>query len=172
MSNRHRTSGRPRGVALIEVLIASTITAVLFVAAVSSAAAARVTRQKAFDATNGHMLGAALMAELNERAYCEPGTVDNATTSRGRDFGELPGRRDLFDDVDDYHDYQSPSPTLLDGTVLAGPQWSWSVHIDRLSNLNGTASPSETGLRRVRVTVMKGTRIVARIDQLRSRAAG
>ena len=161
---------RTRGLAMIEVLISAIIIAVLFIAAVSTAASARGARQRALDLTTGQSLARMLMSEIDRVAYCEPGTLPTSTL--GREAGEVAGQRTTFDDLDDYAGYTQSPATLRDGTVIAGSLWRWEVSVAHLASLSGTTTPVETGLRQVTVSVYRGQRLVARVNQVRSHGGG
>jgi hypothetical protein len=169
-SQQPRGLAHARGMALVEVLISSAITAVLFVAAVVTASSARITRQRSMDDINGRQLARTLLIEISKRAYKDPTGL--ATDALGRDSGETANVRSTWDDIDDYTGYSQSPPTDLAGVTLIDSTWRWTVTVTRVSDLAGTASSSETGFKRIQIDVYHGQRIAGRVINIRTAGGG
>jgi hypothetical protein len=156
--------------ALVEVLISSGIVGILFVAAVSTATSARTTRLSVLDRVKGREFAQALLVEINNRAYNDPTGL--ATDNLGLDSGEVVTTRSGFDDVDDYAGYTQSPPADLTGAALAENTWRWSVTVTRVNDFSGTAATSETGFKKIEITVHHGKKVVSRVTNYRTAGGG
>ncbi|MCU0914914.1 MAG: prepilin-type N-terminal cleavage/methylation domain-containing protein [Planctomycetes bacterium] len=138
-----------RGFTLIETLLSTVIVAVMFVAALNTLGASRVTQLKAALIGQGRMLAEALMAEILPQHYEEP---DGACVF-GREAGELETSRAAYDDVDDYQGWSESPPVTCEGTVLPdAAHWTRSVTVAWVDPLNPRqVSGAETGVKRITV---------------------
>ena len=169
MNRSHTTPSRAAscpGYSLVEVIIAMVVMSGLFIAAMNTVGAARATRSKNVDRIRGDMLAQDLMAEILQVDFAEPGSPQ----SFGRDGGENSGKRDLFDDVDDYHNWAAAPPQMRDGTLISD-----AADFERMVNVTvqNPAGPSEdspTGIKRIDVTVLHRGKKVAEITAARTQA--
>ncbi len=187
-ARRHPTvpgSGKRRGTAgraltLVEVVISTLVVSVTLIAALHAVGGARLARQASDDRARAMTAAESLMAEILLRAYDDP----EGTGVFGPDPGEDSKRRGTFDDVDDYDQWSESPPTDAAGTALPGLNgWERRVqvlYVARSTLLpaavvlaagNPKAPPVDTGLKHVRVTVLRDGRELAVLDALRSRAA-
>jgi type II secretory pathway pseudopilin PulG len=119
-----RNRCRRAGFTLIEAVISTVIVAVMFVAALNTVGAARVAQYKAALVGRGRMYAEALMTEILQQSYQEPG----ATYVFGREAGESETIRTAYDDVDDYHGWTESPLAAQDGTALPNSaNWSRTV---------------------------------------------
>ena len=150
-----RSRARARtGVTMIEAVIATIIVAVMLTAALQAVAAARAGDYKVTSRSRGQFLAQALLSEIIDLPYRDP----NPSPAFGPEAGES---RPAFDDVDDYLDYQEPSPRDKAGNLLPKTGgWTRSVKVERvpIDALTGPASTSETGIKRITVTASLNNR--------------
>ena len=140
-------AARP-GFSLIEAVIATVIVAVMLCAALQTVAAARASDYTVTNRARGQFLAQALLSEVLEQSYSDP----LATPLFGPEVGET---RPTFDDVDDYSNNAELTPQDKSGNALPNTTgWTRSVVVEwvAIDNLNGPASLTETGIKRVTVT--------------------
>ena len=156
-----------RGFTLIEAVVSLLIASGMLVAALNTVGAARATDHKVAERTRGLLLAQALMAEILQQEYTDP---DYGLGSFGLGADEATGTRSLFEDVDDYHGWQASPPQRKDGTPIAWAQGyeevvtvAWVNPAD-LSQTSG----SETGVKRIEVTINRNNRMVASLVAYRT----
>lgn len=157
-----------RGTTLIECTTASLIVGVLLVAALNAAGSSLRMTQGIDDRSRAQRLAGDLMNEIHLKVYAEP----DGSVSLGSDAGENVGNRLLFDDVDDYLNWNASPPTDAGGNVLPNlTGWTQSVGVDwaNATTLGSTTSPN-TGLKRITVTISKNGAQLATIVGYRSSA--
>ncbi len=175
-----RWSTAARALTLIEVVISTLIVSLTLVAALHAVGGARLAQQVSDDRARAMTVAEDLMSEILLRAYDDP----EGTGVFGPDPGEDHKQRATFDDVDDYDQWRESPPTDAAGAALTGlHDWERRVqvsYVDRASLLPvaialtlgaPNSPPVDTGLKRVRVTVLRDGRELAVLDGLRSRAA-
>lgn len=169
-----------RALTLVEVVMSTLVVSVTLVAALHAVGGARLAQQISDDRARAMTVAEDLMTEILQRAYVDP----EGTGVFGPDPGEDSTRRATFDDVDDYEQWTESPPANRAGTALPGLD-GWErrvrvVYVDRATLLPaavvlaaGTPNPPpvDTGLKRIRVTVLRDGRTLAVLDALRSRAA-
>lgn len=164
-----RRNTRHRGFTLAEAAIASTILAVLVVAALNASGKLAEARYDQADKARARSLADAMVGEIQPKAYSEP---SGGTTTLGPDAGEGPTRA-TFDDVDDFNgDVESP-PVDSSGVAVPGfTGWTRSVSVERVtpSGQAMVSSATDNGVLRVTVVVKKGNKEMARRVFLRSSA--
>ena len=136
---------------LVEAAISTLIVSVMFVVALDTVGASRLTQHRAAMITRGRFFAAVLMSEIRAQAY-----KDSATNPIfGPEVGESTATRADFDDVDDYNGWSGP-PTDRDGTALANSAgWTESVTVEWVARLNpSSVQATETGAKRITV-IMK-----------------
>ena len=125
-SRAGRTRKPRRGFTLIEAAVSAVIIAVMFSAALSTAAAARAREQKAIDRQRGLDLAQSLMSEILDKAYVDPGLLPLF----GPELAELLQPRSVYNDVDDYNGLVDSPPTYVNGTAITGySRWSRTVTV-------------------------------------------
>jgi len=112
-----------------------------------------------------------LSEEISTRQFTDP-DVD-APDPLGADDGERPKDRASFDDIDDYNAWAaSPPISLGNGKINALAGWTRSVKVAHVELSDATTeSKTNTGLKRITVTVSKGGVELARMDTLQSQSA-
>ncbi|MFQ5413798.1 MAG: prepilin-type N-terminal cleavage/methylation domain-containing protein [Phycisphaerae bacterium] len=156
---------RLRAFSLIEVTIAAVIVAVMLVAALNTTGAVRVGQYQAIDESRGQGLAQDLMTEILRQAYEDP-----TDPKFGRESGESKNPRSDYDDVDDYDGWSASPPEYRDGTSLVGvDNWTRSVTVEFvvINDVAGSASGSDTGVKRITVTVKRGNVSVASLVAVR-----
>jgi MSHA pilin protein MshD len=155
-----------RGLTLVEAMVAMTIVSVLLVAAMRAVGGAGLNQYKNAERVTAAMLADGLMAEILSKSYADP----NQTPSFGVESGET--SRSLYDDVDDYNGYaETSSPKDSAGTTVAGSTWARSVVVDRVvAATPSTVSATETGVKRITITVTNRGRTVLQRVALRTDA--
>jgi type II secretory pathway pseudopilin PulG len=137
------------GFTLVEAVLSTVVVAVMLVAALNTVGASRLTQHKAALVSQGRMFAEALLAEILQQSYQEPGT----TGTFGREAGELDTSRAAYDDVDDYHGWTELTLVAKDGTTLSNAtNWKRTVTVEWVNPLDPTqVSGTETGAKRITV---------------------
>ena len=135
----------------MEAVISTVIVAVMFVAALNTVGASRVTQYKASLVGQGRMFAESLMSEILQQGYREAGT----TYVFGREAGESDTSRAAYDDVDDYQGWTESPPVAKDGTALPNSaNWRRTVTVAWVDPVNPQqVSGTETYAKRITVVV-------------------
>lgn len=144
-----RTSAR--GFTLVEAILATIIVAVMFVAALNTVGASRLTQYQAAQVSRARLLAELLTAEILRQAYKDP----DGTPVFGRESNEAAAPRTGWDDVDDYHGLSDTPPVAKDGTALINASgWKRTVTVQWVDPADATqVRTTETGVKRITVTV-------------------
>ncbi len=139
---------------IVEAVISTVIVAVMFVAALSTVGASRVTQHKAALVSRGRLLAESLLSELLQRSYEDP----DGGAVFGVESGESSTTRTDFDDVDDFDGWSSSPPVDRDGTPLTDSiGWRRTVQVEWVDLSDpGQVKTVETGVKRITVTVEYG----------------
>lgn len=153
------------GFTLLESVIAVMLVGLLMVAALQSVGAMKRRETHSLEQFRGQQLAAALMNEILLQAYAEPVTA----AVFGPESGEA-GNRSLFDDVDDYAGWSATPPKDRSGQAVAGfTGWTHSVAVQWVNPTTLAATTaSNTGLKKLTVTVSKGDKTIATATGYRS----
>jgi len=114
------------------------------------------------------LLAESLMSEVLALPYADP----EETPDFGPESTETAGGRNAFDDVDDFHGWSASPPQEPDGTPMAGYEgWTRSVRVE-FANPNNLllANSTETGVKRVTVTVKYDGQTLAQLVGIRTDA--
>ncbi len=151
---------------LAETMLSVVIVGGLLVASLNTVGASTTAQSKMSDHGQGHLLAQDLMAEILGKTYEEP--VD--TVAFGREAGESGGARASYDDVDDYTGWTASPPQYGDGTAMANLSgWARSVVVQWVNSSDlTTVAVSESGIKRIEVTVMNGDAVAASLTALRT----
>lgn len=174
---RRRAGCRPvrvgRGYTMVEVVVSSAVVALMLVAALQAAGAARLNLVQVSQHSRGMALAQDLMTEILQQAYADP----DESPLWGREPAELLSlTRALFDDVDDYLAYMEGSLKYKNGTTMPdGKGWARRVEIamldpSDLSVVEGVTPDVDTGLKRITVTVECNGILVATLEAIRTAA--
>jgi MSHA pilin protein MshD len=143
---------RRRGLTLIEVTISMLVLAILLVASLSMLGSAAKARYLLAKRQLGPVLARQLMMEAVQNQYASM----NANATFGMEPGENTGTRAAFNDVDDYDGWTECPPHDKAGNVLPNcTGWTRTVQVYYAdpSDPMGTPASTDTGLKRVTVTV-------------------
>jgi type II secretory pathway pseudopilin PulG len=132
-------------------VISTIIVAVMFVAALNTVGASRLTQHRTALVSRGRLLAEALMAEILRQNYQEP----DETPVFGRETGESATNRAAYDDVDDYDQWSASPPVAKDGSALANSTgWKRTVMVKWIDPDDPReVKTAETGAKRITVTV-------------------
>jgi len=146
-----RRPNRASAFTLIEAIISTIIVAVMFVAALNTVGAARLTQYQASLVSRGRLLAEALLSEILRQAYRDP----DGTPVFGREANESSATRATWDDVDDYDQLSETPPVAQDGTVLTiATGWRRTTQVEWVDPANPAAVVgSESNAKRITVTV-------------------
>jgi Tfp pilus assembly protein PilV len=162
---RNRSLFRRGGFSLLETVISTLLVGLILVSSLKSVGAILTQREAVADRQQAVWLADQLLTEILETAYEDP--------DGSAEFGpEESGGRALFDDVDDFHKWQSSPPQMRDGrpmTELTG--WDRRVIVEFVAPANPTRiSDTDEGVKRITVTVSRDGEELANAVSLRSRA--
>lgn len=161
-------SRKTAGFSLVEAIIAILIVATMVVAVLSNVGASQTSQYALMEQERAHALAQDLIAEIINQPYEEP----EDTPTFGREPSENGGKRERWDDVDDYKDWSSSPPENPDNTALPDlTGWTRAATVIRVNpdNLSQT-SASETGAKHITVTVKHGDRVIATATAVRTSA--
>ena len=153
-----RRCGRREGFTLVEATISVLLVGTVLVAAMNTVGASKTGQYMRLEKTGGNLLAQNMMAEILSRFYEEP----DGTAVFGWETGESGTQRDEWDDVDDYHGWSASPAKRRDGNAITDSKWTRNVTVEwvNLDNLTQT-SGSETGAKKITVTVKHGARVIA-----------
>ena len=162
-----RRRRRCAGFTLIEAIISIVLVGALLVAVMNTVGASKTVEYTTLERSEGNLLAQSMMAEILNRSYEEP----DDTPVFGRETAEIVAQRDQWDDVDDYNGWSATPPERPDGTAIASSEWTRSVAVVRVNpdDLSQT-SGSETGAKKVTVTIKRGGRVLATRTAVRTSA--
>ena len=163
----HRPT-RP-ALSMVEVMISTVIVGVLITAALSTVGASKRGQLSNANHRIGQLLAQELMSEILPQMYEEP----DLTPLFGPEAPETADSRANYDDVDDYHGWNASPPQDKDGTQIPDRQeWTRSVSVE-YADLNDVLQKAitDSGLKRITVTVTHNKAVVASLTAVRTRAA-
>ncbi len=167
--SRHSSrSTTPQGFSLVEVVVSTILVGTLLVAAMRCAGSSILTQTLTAERAKAAWLADALAMEIHRQSYLEPGQSTSAIT---REAGESANSRSNYDDVDDYHGWTASPPQHQDGSVIADLSgWQRSVTVAWVTpgDLQVT-SGTETGVKRITVTVSRNGTVLASRTFIRSK---
>lgn len=162
-------SPRPlRAFSMVEVAISVVIVAGMTVAALNTVGASKSAQKTTSSRKIGSLLAHQLMTEILTKDYEDPDGV----VIFGSELPEVEGGRLGFDDVDDYHMWSESPPENKDGSTipdLDGFARQVSVAFVNSFNLSST-SITETGVKRIAVTITYNNAQVASLTAIRTKA--
>lgn len=154
--------GRPprRGSTLVEAILSLLVVSLVAAAALeATGATARATRAVR-ERQTAERLAEAMLAEVTSRPYPKPNS-----SLLGTLLGSLVGivNRTGLVQIDAYDNFTESPPRAPDGRVLTTePGWSRSVRVFNVNHADPSqASVSDTGLKRIVVTVSRSGRVLA-----------
>ena len=157
-----------RALSLLEVVVATLIVGVMAVVALNALGA--VTRSSESFGNRAIALGLAedIMAETMQVAYAEP----DDTPAFGREGSETATPRAQFDDVDDFHNWNSQPPQDRNGTTLTDrDDWRRRVTVEQVAPADPTqvvANSTDTGVKRIHVFIEYRGKVLIELVALRA----
>jgi type II secretory pathway pseudopilin PulG len=139
---------------IVEATIATLVVAVMFVVALNTVGASRLTQYRASQVSRGRLLAESLCAEILRQDYQDP----DGTPIFGREADESAVTRAAWDDVDDYEGLSESPPVARDGTVLADTAgWKRTVQVEWVDAADPRQTETtETNVKRITVTALYG----------------
>lgn len=155
------------GFTLVESIISMLLVSTMLMAALNTFGVSRTGQYRINERNRGNLLAQTLMSEILGQHYEEP----NATVKFGRERSENMASRAAWDDVDDYLMLKQ-MPKDSDGNVIPNTAgWTWIASIERVNPLDLSQTlGSETGVKRITVTVCHGDRAVVSWVAVRTNA--
>jgi len=133
---------------LVEAVISTVIVGVMFVVALNTVGASRLTQHRAAVTNRGCFFAEMLLSEIVQQNYKDSGV----NPVFGPETGESTTTRADFDDVDDYSGW-SGAPTAKDGTALPNSTgWTQTVTVQWINRLDPSQVQAvETNVKRITV---------------------
>jgi len=149
--SRLRPGNHSTAFTIVEAVISTIVVGVMFVAALNTVGASRLTQHKASLLRRGPLLAEPLMSEILRQSYKDP----DGTPVFGRESNESATPRTSWDDVDDYDGLSESSPVAKDGTALTSSTgWKRTVEVKWVNAANpAEVTTVESGVKRIVVTV-------------------
>lgn len=153
---------------MVEVVVSVVIVGGLLAASLQAVAMSNATQYRISERTRANNLARALLTEITQQAYVDPG---NSPV-----FGPESGQtRATYDDVDDYNGYTESPPTIQSGTKVAIPQQgTWRRNVTVVwadpTTLAPASPQAETGVKLISVTVLHRGRPIVTISAIRTSA--
>ncbi len=167
MAIRRRPCVAPRGSGLAEVVISTALVGIMMVAALEAIGQSFRTRRMNADRLTGPGLAQDLMTEILSMPYEDP---QNPGGAIGVDSGETVATRSTFDDVDDYHNWNAANGVARSGTARTGySSWNQQVAVAWIDSATSNTSVTDTGLKRITVTITSPAGVASQMVALRSR---
>jgi prepilin-type N-terminal cleavage/methylation domain-containing protein len=169
LPQRHRHGmAVARAFTMVEVVVSVVIVGLLLAASLRAVGLSAIMQYRITEHTRSSAMARALMAEIVQQAYSDPG----ASPVFGPESGES---RDTFDDVDDYDGLVDSPPLTREGTKLPLPKggvWRRIVEVKWVDPLTlAVASPqAETGVKMITVTVKHNHVTLATVTAIRTNA--
>jgi type II secretory pathway pseudopilin PulG len=161
---------RGRALTLIEATVSVLVVGVMLVAALNTVGLTRTSESRLVERAHALRLAQDLMAEILLQAYADP---IGGLGSFGPGSSEAAtGNRSLFNDVDDYHGWSATPPQQRDGTPLTEyTGFTRRVSVDWFNPANLSLKvASESGVKRITVTVEQAGRVVVQLHAFRTSA--
>ena len=172
-SRAQRVSRRRPGLSLAEVVISTLLVGLMIVPALHSTGAALRANRAISRHGQGVGLAESLMSEILQTDYQEP---DDAPAF-GVEGSEAPadqGPRTLWDDADDYFQWDASPPEAKDGTALPDLDgWRRTVevvNVDPDDLATALANNDDRGVKRIAVTVEHDGEEVAKLVTIQTTA--
>lgn len=158
---------RRGGFSLVEVAISVLLVGGLFIVAMNMAGASQVTQTRYAEREQALLLAEALLSEAMQLPYED---ADETGLLFGPEVGEDDGTRQNFDDVDDYDGWTATPPIDSNGVAVAGAdRFTRSVEVVWADvDTPKAMSATESGIKRVTVTVTIGGKTLAELVGYRS----
>lgn len=165
-----KTAQTPCAFSIAEAVLSVVLVAVLLIAALRTAGASAVSQNKSADRARAILLAQGLVDEILARSYKDPG----ASPVFGLEAGETLGVRSTYNDVDDYSGLNETTIKQGDGTVInVRSGWTRTTRVEWVASTTltqTTASSSETGVKRITVSVYRQNALLAKLIAFKANA--
>ena len=157
----HQSHKKRLGFSQIEVAVSSVIVGTLMVTSLTVIAASRRSQVFESNRVRGLAIANAMMSEIAQMPLRDP----SCDCGFGLESGESGATRLNHDDVDDYRGWVDSPAKSKNGVALIGySDLSRKVEVDHVTTADWrTTSGSYTGIYRVTVIVLRGTKEVCRL---------
>lgn len=161
-SHRRPAAAPRRGISLWETAMSSFLVGLLLLAATTTLSSSVAMQTQAGERARGSHLASALIDEILEQSYMEPGKTSSPI---GRESGESATCRANYDDVDDYNGWTDSPPQNKDCTTMPDlTGWTRQVAVAWVDPANLTqpapGASSETGMKRITVSVWHNGKLI------------
>jgi hypothetical protein len=146
---------------IIEIVVAMLVVSSMLVASLYAVGASRSTLRRGTDRATAGALADDLLGFVYRLPYKSP-----SGSILGIELGNVLADKTTLDDVDDFDGYREQPPQYANGAAMSGmAEWERRVAVVWVSTSDpSVVSASETGVKRITVTVHKnGTEIARRI---------
>jgi type II secretory pathway pseudopilin PulG len=159
---------RRRGFTIVEATLSTLIMGITLAAALQTAATSSVTQYKASERATSQFLANSFLNDILSLSYEETGVA-----LFGVEAGETSLSKVNYDDVDDFHGWSESPPQDRTGVVIAGMTgWRRTVAVQWVTPANtNVVSASETGLKKITVTILHNSTVVATRSALKAKVA-
>jgi type II secretory pathway pseudopilin PulG len=158
----HSARSGSRAFSLIEVVLSGVVVSVMLVGTLEAVSSSLRTQAAILERAQGLFLAQDLMAEILQQPYKDA----TQTPVFGPETGDVdaahPAVRSGLDDIDDYNNWADSPPHSRDGTAINGfdANWSRTVAVAWVSPDTGNTSGSETGVKRITITVKHNNKTI------------
>ncbi len=165
---------RAHGFTLAETAMAVLLVSLLVVGSLQSLSASFRTHKFSQSRIRASLLAEQLLIEISSLSWSDPQAPATAGTI-GRDTGDTEKviHRDQLDDMDDFDDWIEQPPATRSGTLFTGTNaLQRQVFVENISATDPTATvadDTDTGIRRVTVTIVEEGTELARVSALLTR---
>jgi type II secretory pathway pseudopilin PulG len=151
-----RTRHRRRAFSLAEAAVATVVVGIMLAAAIETVGASRTGQVWNSERLRALALASSLMGEITDTYYRDPAA---AVVLFGPESGESQALRSSLNDADDFNGLNDAPPTNRDGTVIPNlASWKRTVSVAWVYLMApGTVAATETGVKRITVSVYRGT---------------
>jgi len=166
--NQRIMNKKHAGVTLTEVVMATLVTGVILVGALSLLGGSIRTRRAAANRNIGARLAEELLAEVIALPYKDP---EDSSGAIGPNSGESTSKREEFDDVDDYNGWSEDDLEDREGVKIPEyKDWQRTATVVWIEQLTGNPfGLFDTGLKRIEVTVTAPNGSVTKRFAMRSK---
>ena len=156
-----------RAFSMVEAVVSIVVVGGMLVAALNTVGANATAQYKMSEREQARFLAEALLTEILEMPYEDETDPNNI----GRESGESSVTRADFDDVDDYKNWADNAEDKQGTVIPAVEGYTRDVKVKWVT-LNDTSviSGSETGVKRVRVTVSRNGKEILTVTGFRTEA--
>lgn len=160
----HRTGG----FTLVEAIMSMLVVSVLLVAAMRATTASALMQYKNSERALAGILADSLINDVLALSYADP----TPPAGFGPEAGESTSSKAGWDDVDDFDGWSESPPQDRNGATMPGLKgWKRTVSVQRvLAGDPSQPAGSETGVKRITVTVLRNNLPVATRTALRTAA--